>query len=99
MKRKLALVGIVLATGAALTACKEVDKNAVGAHKVEGTYNLYWFCDMANGANTLIYFEDVDGGDDEYTLIWPGACTKDGKQKDLSSSNPDNANEPGGDDN
>lgn len=97
MRTLMATVSAVLLAGL-LTGCgKEVDKNVVGAHKVEGTYNLYWFCDMANGASTLIYFEDNAGGDDEYTLIWPGACTVDEKQKDLSKENPQGPNEPGGD--
>ena len=86
--KKFAIAAIMLL---GLTACKEVDKEQVNATKVQGTYNLWWFCD----GPTLIYFEDVDSGDDEYTLIWPGACTTEGKPKDMSGQNPQGANEPG----
>lgn len=58
-----------------LTSCgKEVDKNVTKATKVNGTYNLYWFCD----GTTLIYFEDSAGGDDEYVALFSWGCTEKG---------------------
>lgn len=96
MKKKLAIVATTLSLLAALVGCgKEIDKGAVGAVKVPGTYNLWWFCDTSGGASTLIYFEDNSSGDDEYVLIWPGACTTDGKQKPMQDNSGQNANEPG----
>jgi hypothetical protein len=77
----------------ALTGCsKEIDTAVVGATKVEGTYNLWWFCHK--DTSSLIFFEKITG-DDEYVLVWPGACTPDGKAKDMSGSNPVQPNLPG----
>lgn len=93
MNRNRLGIALVCALALVLSACgKEVDKGRVGAVKVEGTYNLYWFCD----STTLIYFEDNSGGDDEYVLVWPGACTADGKQKPMDDTDGQQANEPGG---
>lgn len=78
MKKTVVGVAIGLVAIFGLSACKEVDKKAVGAQLVYGTNNLYWFCD-ANG--TLIYFEDVSGSDDEYVGMWVGGCEK-GKPSD-----------------
>jgi len=59
----------------ALAGCKEVDKSAARATLVTGTSNLYWFCD----GSTLIYFEDVEGSDDEYVALFSWGCDPGGK--------------------
>jgi hypothetical protein len=58
-----------------LTACKEVDIQKANATLVTGTDSLYWFCD----GTTLIYFEDVDGSDDEYVAFFSWGCDPQGK--------------------
>lgn len=77
MSFKKAAQGLVLGAVAllALTGCKEVDKTVAGAQIVKGTDNLYWFCD----GSTLIYFEDVAGGDDEYVALFSWGCDPQGK--------------------
>lgn len=70
-----------------LAGCKEVDRNKVHAELVYGTDNLYHFCDETN---TLIYFTDLDGEDDQYELIWPGGCVK----TDREGQNKQQANPP-----
>jgi hypothetical protein len=87
MKRKVIAVVMAAVALVGLSACKEVDKKAVGAQLVHGTNNLYWFCD-AN--NTLIYFEDISGGDDEYIGMWVGACAEGKPVKDFDGSNSTN---------
>lgn len=59
----------------ALAGCKEVDKQVANATLVAGTSNLYWFCDQT----TLIYFEDVSSGDDEYVALFSWGCDPQGK--------------------
>lgn len=66
----IAVTALALVVG--LTACKEVDKDAVHARKVVGTDTLYSFCD----GTTLIYFTDVSGSDDEFEAFWLGGCTE-----------------------
>lgn len=70
------IAAVLIATiGLSLTSCgKEVDKQATQSTKVEGTYNLYWFCD----GTTLIYFEDVSAGDDEYVALFSWGCDEKG---------------------
>lgn len=77
--RKTVIV-VMFAVGALLLAgCgKEVDKRAVDAELVHGTNNLYRFCDAIG---TLIYFEDISMGDDQYEAMFFGAC-ENGKAKD-----------------
>ncbi len=69
MKNKIILAVLLIST-LFLSACKEVDQDAVNAQKVHGTDNLYWFCD----GDMLIVFEDVSGNDDEYEGMWLGGC-------------------------
>lgn len=71
------IIGAVLVAIAALslTACgKEVDVKEVGATKVKGTQDLWWFCD----GTTLIYIEKWQG-DDEYVAFFSWGCTEQGK--------------------
>ena len=76
MKRKIIASVVAVAAIFSLTACgKEIDKSVVGATKVNGTYNLYWFCDNT----TLIYFEDYSSGDDEYVALFSWGCTENGE--------------------
>ena len=71
MKRIIA-IALAALTFVSLTACgRDIDKNATGAVKVTGTYNLWWFCDEIG---TLIYFEDISSGDDDYVGMWAGYC-------------------------
>lgn len=80
MMRKTTIIAIMFAfAGLSLAACgKEVDKRAVNAELVHGTNNLYRFCDAIG---TLIYFEDISMGDDQYEAMFFGAC-ENGKAKD-----------------
>jgi hypothetical protein len=74
--RNIVVAAVIAVTAFSLTACgKEVDKNITKATKVNGTYNLYWFCD----GTTLIYFEDSAGGDDEYVALFSWGCTEKGE--------------------
>lgn len=67
------LAGILSVT---LTGCgKEIDKAVTKSTKVEGTYNLWWFCD----GTTLIYWEDNPSGDDEYEAFFSWGCDEKGK--------------------
>lgn len=71
MKKKIGAVILAVALTFGLSACgKEIDKNIVGATKVQGTYNLWWFCE----GSTLIYFEDNSGSDDEYVSFFSWGC-------------------------
>ncbi len=88
MKKIIASV-VAAFTLLSLTACKEIDRKAVNAELVEGTNNLYRYCD---GIGTLIYFEDNSGGDDQYEAMFFGAC-ENGKAKE-NFQNP-NANNGG----
>lgn len=74
MKRFIAIAAVILVAGVGLVGCKEVDKRVANAHLVAGTSNLYWFC---NGT-TLIYFEDIASGDDEYVALFSWGCTDEG---------------------
>jgi len=76
--RKLTAALIIVLAAVSLTACKEVDKKTVNAELVEGTNNLYRYCDSIG---TLIYFEDISMADDEYEAMFFGACEK-GKAKE-----------------
>lgn len=67
-------IGMVAVLATVLVGCKEIDKDIVNATKVNGTYNLWWFCD----GTTLIYFEDMDG-DDEYIAMFSWGCDVQGK--------------------
>lgn len=79
MKRRIACAIMAAVIGLTLSACgKEVDRNAVNAELVEGTNNLYRYCDAIG---TLIYFEDISMGDDQYEAMFFGACEK-GKAKE-----------------
>lgn len=70
MVRKLVIAIGVLALAFTLGGCKEVHRDEVGAVLVQGTDNLYRFCD----GPTLIYFTDLSGSDDEYEAMWPAMC-------------------------
>jgi hypothetical protein len=74
-KRLAQVIGSVAVMAAVLVGCKEIDKDIVNATKVTGTYNLWWFCD----GTTLIYFEDMDSGDDEYVAMFSWGCDVQGK--------------------
>lgn len=74
MKRIIA-AALIAASAFMLTSCgKEVDKRVTHSTKVNGTYNLYWFCD----GSTLIYFEDNSAGDDEYVALFSWGCDEKG---------------------
>lgn len=76
MKKKIFAGILAIVTVFGLTACgKEIDKAVTKSTKVEGTYNLWWFCD----GTTLIYWEDNPSGDDEYEAFFSWGCTEDGK--------------------
>lgn len=76
MNNKLKAVVIGAVGILALTGCgKEVDKGVVQATKVQGTYNLWWFCNDT----TLIYFEDNNSSDDEYVALFSWGCDPQGK--------------------
>lgn len=70
MKKALIVAGIVGAM--ALTGCsaKQVDQSVTGAQLVPGTGNLYRFCD----GDTLVYYSDWSGTDDQYEFIVYGGC-------------------------
>lgn len=74
-KRKLAPLAVLTAAILTLaTGCgvKNVDVGQTRAELVQGTSNLYRFCD----GETLIYFSKRSGGnDDEYEWFYPGGCT------------------------
>lgn len=73
-KRLIGIVGGVALMGATLAGCGmyEIDRNAVNAVKVEGTANLWRFCD----GPTLVYYQDFDGAEDEIVAMFWGACTE-----------------------
>ncbi len=75
-KRLIGAIGGVALLGAALTGCGmyEIDRNRVGAVHVEGTANLWRFCD----GPTLVYYQDFDGAEDEIVAMFWGACTTKG---------------------
>jgi hypothetical protein len=77
MNKKLTALAVSLVTGTVvLTGCGmyEIDRNAVNAVKVEGTANLWRFCD----GPTLVYYQDFDGAEDEIVAMFWGACTPEG---------------------
>lgn len=75
-KRLIGAIGGIALLGAALTGCGmyEIDRNQVNAVKVEGTANLWRFCD----GPTLVYYQDFDGAEDEIVAMFWGACQPDG---------------------
>ena len=85
--KKIVAALVIAAAGLSLTACKEVDRKAVNAELVEGTSNLYRYCD---GIGTLIYFEDISGGDDQYEGMWAGYCENGKIVKNPGTANSNN---------
>lgn len=75
MNKRLAktMAGVAV-LAAVLVGCKEIDKDVVNATKVNGSNDLWWFCD----GPTLIYFQDMDG-DDEYVALFSWGCDVQGK--------------------
>lgn len=72
--RKLAATLIAAALVVSLSACgREVDTSAVNAHRVNGTGDLWWFCNES----TLIYLTKRNG-EDEYEAFFAFGCNPDG---------------------
>ena len=91
MNKRLAGIATSLRVGAmVLTGCGmyEIDTAVTNASKVEGTANLWRFCD----GPTLVYFQDFDGAEDEIVAMFWGACQPDG-----SLTGPDGGRVVGGD--
>lgn len=80
MKRKIIASVMAVASILSLSACKEIDNQAVNAELIYGTSDLFWFCDVND---TLIYFEDYNG-DDEYVGMWWNGCIN-GKPRKLAA--------------
>ena len=75
-KLKAVVIGAVALLALAGCSSKQVDQEIVGATKVAGTYNLYWFCNDS----TLIYYEDWTNGEpDEYVALFSWGCDSKGK--------------------
>lgn len=69
--RVAALAGIAVAAVLGLSGCaKEIDASAAGAQSVPGASSLKFFCH----GPMLVYYDDVDGSDDEVEGMWLGGC-------------------------
>jgi hypothetical protein len=92
MKRKLAALGTAVFALLVLAGCKEIDVSKTGAKQVQGTDDLWWFCD----GTTLIYVEKYNG-DDSYEAFFAWGCNPDGSRTtgfpDLTSEGQGNQEE------
>jgi hypothetical protein len=70
--RVAALAGIAVAAVLGLSGCaKEIDATGAGAQSVPGASSLKFFCH----GPMLIYYDDIEGSDDEVEGMWLGGCT------------------------